>query len=68
LPDWLVGDDIAQGRLVHCLADWDAAATSFDTSAWIVYPSRALLPAKVRALIAVLRQPAQTRDRAPDVD
>jgi len=57
LPDWLVGTDIAEGRLQHCLAAWDVTATTFDTSAWIVYPSRALLPAKVRALIEVLRQP-----------
>jgi DNA-binding transcriptional LysR family regulator len=56
LPDWLVGADIAEGRLRHCLSAWDVTATTFDTSAWIVYPSRALLPAKVRALIEVLRQ------------
>ena len=56
LPDWLVDKDIAEGRLRHCLSAWDVTATTFDTSAWIVYPSRALLPAKVRALIEVLRQ------------
>lgn len=56
LPDWLVDGDIAEGRLCRCLSDWDVTATTFDTSAWIVYPSRTLLPAKVRALIEVLRQ------------
>ena len=56
LPDWLVDADIAAGRLLHCLQDWQPTATSFDTSAWIVYPSRTLVPAKVKALIGVLRE------------
>jgi DNA-binding transcriptional LysR family regulator len=56
LPDWLVDDDIAAGALVEPLAAWRATATSFDTAAWLVYPSRAFLPAKVRAMIEVLRE------------
>lgn len=55
LPDWLVDADIASGDLAHCLPDWDVTATTFDTAAWIVYPSRAFLPAKVRAMIDHLR-------------
>jgi DNA-binding transcriptional LysR family regulator len=55
LPDWLVDGDIAAGRLVHCLQDWRATATTFDTGAWAVYPSRSYLPAKVRAMIDFLR-------------
>lgn len=55
LPDWLVDDDVAAGDLVRCLPAWDVTATSFDTAAWIVYPSRAFLPAKVRAMIDHLR-------------
>ena len=56
LPDWLVDGDIAAGRLVRCLPAWDATATTFDTGAWLVYPSRSFLPAKVRAMIDFLRQ------------
>jgi DNA-binding transcriptional LysR family regulator len=56
LPDWLVDDDVAAGRLVRLLPEWDVAATSFETAAWIVYPSRSFLPAKVRAMIDFLRE------------
>jgi DNA-binding transcriptional LysR family regulator len=55
LPDWLVDGDIAAGRLVHCLSGWRVTATTFDTGAWAVYPSRSYLPAKVRAMIDFLR-------------
>lgn len=55
LPDWLVDGDIAAGRLIHCLPDWEVTATRFDTGAWAVYPSRAWLPAKTRAMIDFLR-------------
>lgn len=59
LPDWLVDDDLAGGRLVHCLTEWQATATDFDTAAWLVYPSRAYLPAKTRAMIDFLRAELQ---------
>ncbi|MCB2128178.1 MAG: LysR family transcriptional regulator [Rhodobacteraceae bacterium] len=55
LPDWLIGDDVASGRLVRCLPEWEVTATTFDTAAWLVYPSRSYLPAKVRAMIDFLR-------------
>jgi DNA-binding transcriptional LysR family regulator len=56
LPDWLVDDDIRAGHLVRCLPAWDVTATTFDTGAWAVYPSRPYLPAKVRAMIDFLRR------------
>ena len=31
------------------------AATTFDTAAWLVYPSRAFVPRKVRAMVDFLR-------------
>lgn len=55
LPHWLVDDDIRAGTLVRCLPGWDATATTFDTGAWALYPSRPWLPAKVRAMIDFLR-------------
>lgn len=55
LPDWLVDADIATGRLVRLFADHDVTATSFGTAAWLLYPSRAYLPAKVRVMIDFLR-------------
>ncbi|MEM9303649.1 MAG: LysR family transcriptional regulator [Pseudomonadota bacterium] len=55
LADWLVGEDLAAGRLVDVLPDHEATATDFDTAAWLVYPSRAYLPQKVRVMIDFLK-------------
>jgi DNA-binding transcriptional LysR family regulator len=55
LPDWLVAEDLAAGRLQHCLANWDATATTFGTAAWLIYPSRSYLPAKTRAMVDFLK-------------
>jgi DNA-binding transcriptional LysR family regulator len=55
LPDWLIGPDLAEGRLVDPLPDHRVTATAFETGVWIVYPTRALVPAKVRAAIDFLR-------------
>lgn len=56
LPDWLISDDIEQGLLQTCIGGWDVTATRFDTAAWLIYPSRSFLPAKVRAMIDFLRR------------
>ncbi len=56
LPLWLIADDLATGRLVDLLPEHDCAATQFDTSAWMLYPSRAYLPAKTRVAIDFLRE------------
>jgi DNA-binding transcriptional LysR family regulator len=56
LADWLIGDDLASGALVDLFAGHDVTATSFDTAAWLLYPSRAHLPARVRAVIDFLKQ------------
>lgn len=55
LADWLVGDDLAAGRLIDPFPEHRATATDFDTGVWLVYPSRAWVPAKVRAAIGVIR-------------
>lgn len=55
LPNWLVDRDIAAGTLVDCFPDYAAAARSFDTAAWLLYPSRTFLPHKVRASIDFIR-------------
>ncbi|MBI1340796.1 LysR family transcriptional regulator [bacterium] len=56
LADWLIGDDLASGRLVDLFADHDVTATSFDTAAWLLYPSRTHMPARVRAVIDFLKR------------
>lgn len=55
LADWMIRADLAAGRLVDCLPGWRATATSFDTGAWAIYPSRSFLPAKVRVMVDFLR-------------
>jgi DNA-binding transcriptional LysR family regulator len=56
LADWLIDEDIAAGRLVHLFPDYQAAATTFETAAFMLYPSRAFLPNKVRVTIDFLRR------------
>lgn len=56
LTDWLVGDDLAAGRLIDGFPDHQATATDFDTGAWLLYPSRAYLPLKTRVFIDMLRK------------
>jgi DNA-binding transcriptional LysR family regulator len=56
LPDWLIGQDLAAGRLVDPFPNHRATATDFETGVWLVYPSRDWLPTKVRAAIAFIQQ------------
>ena len=55
LADWLVANDLANGRLVNLFAEYECTATEFGTGAWALYPSRAYLPQKVRVMIDFLR-------------
>ncbi|GIT89633.1 LysR family transcriptional regulator [Jannaschia pagri] len=55
LADWLIAQDLRDGTLVDVLPGHDATATTFDTAAWLLYPSRTYLPAKVRVAIDILR-------------
>jgi DNA-binding transcriptional LysR family regulator len=56
LADWLIGGDIAAGRLIDLFPRHRVTATDFDTGAWLLYPSRHYVPAKTRAMIAMLRE------------
>jgi len=56
LPDWLICEDLRQGRLVDPFPNHRATATDFDTGVWLVYPSRLWLPAKVRAAMGYIRE------------
>lgn len=38
------------------LPDYEVTATDFDTAAWLIYPSRAYVPLKVRAFIDALKK------------
>ena len=54
--DWHLHDDLAAGRLVDLFPQHEVTATTFDTAAWLLYPSRSYLPHKVRATIEFLRK------------
>jgi len=55
LADWLVGDDIAQGRLIPLLSEYQVTAENFETAVWLLYPSRNFLPNKTRVMIDFLK-------------
>lgn len=54
LPNYLTDPLITEGRLTRLFGGYDVSATTFDTGAWLVYPSRSFLPAKTRAMIDFL--------------
>jgi DNA-binding transcriptional LysR family regulator len=55
LPDWLCREELANGSLVDLFPDYECAATDFDTSTWLVYPSRDYMPLKLSAFIDCLK-------------
>jgi DNA-binding transcriptional LysR family regulator len=55
LANWLIDEDLAAGRLLDLFPRHRVTATDFETAAWLVYPSRAYLPNKVRATIDFLK-------------
>jgi DNA-binding transcriptional LysR family regulator len=55
LPNWLIDDDLSAGPLIDLFPGFEAAATSFETGAWLLYPSRSYMPRKVIVAIDFLR-------------
>jgi len=51
LADWQIAGDLRSGRLIDLFSSYQATATTFDTAAWLLYPSRSYVPLKVRAFI-----------------
>lgn len=56
LPNWLIGDDLRNGKLVNVFPSYAVTARDFSSAAWLVYPSRAYVPLKVRVFIDFLKQ------------
>lgn len=56
LPHWLVDKDLRAGTLVNVFPDYEVTATDFSTAAWLVYPTRAYVPLKVRVFIDFLKK------------
>ncbi|AFY57943.1 transcriptional regulator [Rivularia sp. PCC 7116] len=55
LPHWLIDEDIRSGKLVKLFPDYEVTATDFNTAAWLVFPSRAYMPLKVRVFVEELK-------------
>lgn len=55
LSEWVAADDMASGTLVDVFPSWEVSAADFDTAVWLLYPSRAYMPVKLRLFIDYLR-------------
>jgi DNA-binding transcriptional LysR family regulator len=55
LADWMVGDDVAAGKLVDLFPEYVVSAPNAPATGWAVYPDRSYVSAKVRAFIDFLR-------------
>lgn len=55
LPNWLIEPDLQAGTLVNAFPNYAVTATDFNTAVWLVYPSRAYVPLKVRLFIEFLK-------------
>lgn len=56
LANWLIDEDIAQGKLLDLFPNYHVTATDFETAAWLLYPSQTYLPNKVRVMINFLKR------------
>ena len=54
LPSWLAEQEIADGSLVRLFSDYEVTATDYESSIWLVYPSREYLALKSRVFIDLL--------------
>lgn len=55
LTRWLVREDLAAGRLVDVFPQFRVSDCDFKSGAWLIYPSRAYVPLKVRVFIDALK-------------
>ena len=54
LPSWLAKQEVTEGKLVRLFSDYAVTATDYDSSIWLVYPSREYLALKSRVFIDLL--------------
>lgn len=68
LADWLVDDDIEEGRLLQLLTKYQVSAEDFDTAVWLLYPSRSFLPSKTRVMIDFLKSKFAIRKKKHNIN
>jgi DNA-binding transcriptional LysR family regulator len=54
LPEWMVGHDLAAGRLVACLPTGRAYPAGYQAEVYAIYMRAQSVPAKITAFIAHL--------------
>lgn len=54
LPDWAAAEDLAKGRLVEAFPGWEAAGDAFESSLWLVFPSRRFISSHAIAFADML--------------
>ncbi len=50
LPDWLIEKEIKTEKLILLFQQYEVTATDFNSSVWMLYPSREYLPSKVKVI------------------
>lgn len=56
LSDWLIGEDLAEGRLIDLFPDHEATPSNFQAAISVLYPNRKYTPQKVKAFVSYLQQ------------
>lgn len=56
LPDWLCRQELDAGTLVDLFPNYECTPSEFETSAWLIYPGREYIPAKLRVFIDFLKE------------
>ncbi len=56
LPDWLCREELNAGTLVNLFPEYECAPSEFGTSAWLMFPDREYMPAKIRIFIDFLKE------------
>ncbi len=62
LADWMINEDIKNGKLITILNEYQVAAENFDSAIWLLYPSRNYLPNKTRIMIDYLKSKFQNNE------
>lgn len=62
LSDWLIGQDLSDGRLIDLFPDLEATPTNFQTTISVVYPNRKYVPRKVTAFVSFIQSYFSSRE------
>jgi DNA-binding transcriptional LysR family regulator len=65
LPEWMVGQDLAEGRLMACLRDFEAYPAGYQAEIYAVYARGDFVPAKITAFVGHLRAHLDERAAEP---